>query len=264
MSPHRASSCTKFPASSANTPRAHRALAAGFDGVEIHGANGYLLDQFLQDGSNHRADAYGGSVENRARLLLEVTGAVTRVAGAERVGVRLSPSGSFGGMSDSNPHATIDYAARALDRFGLAYLHIVEPRVVGSQATAEGLEPVASPVLRGVFHGPIIAAGGFEPADAQAIVERGDADFVAFGRHFIANPDLPKRIELNAPFNAYDRDTFYGGDERGYTDYPFHAPNRPCDARARNETPVGAELLLAGGVSRRAPFHSERRRIAVI
>jgi N-ethylmaleimide reductase len=198
-----------------------RAKAAGFDGVEIHGGNGYLLDQFLQDGSNQRTDAYGGSAENRARLLLEVTTAVISVWGADRVGVRIAPSTSFNGMKDSNPSETFSYVAGALDRLGIAYLHIIEPRIKGNQATADGLPPVAAGELRKFFKGNILAAGGFEPATAEEIIQSGDADFVAFGRHFISNPDLPLRIKLGVPLTPYDRTTFYGGDFRGYTDYPF-------------------------------------------
>jgi N-ethylmaleimide reductase len=125
-------------------------------------------------------------------------------------------------MGDSNPEATFGYVADQLNQFGLAYLHIIEPRIVGSEVSEAGLEAVASAQLRKIFHGKIIAAGGFEPDDAEAIVERGDADLVAFGRHFIANPDLPKRIKHGLPLNAYDRTTFYGGDRRGYNDYPFY------------------------------------------
>jgi N-ethylmaleimide reductase len=201
---------------------AERAKAAGFDGVEIHGANGYLLDQFLQDGSNKRTDAYGGSAANRARLLIEVAEAVVSVWGEGRVGVRLGPSGTWAGMSDSNPTETFGYAAAQLNRLGLAYLHIIEPRIKGSEAVADGLQPVASRQMRRVFDGAIIAAGGFDAAGAESIVESGDADLVAFGRSFIANPDLPRRIELGLPLNGYDRTTFYGGDRRGYTDYPFY------------------------------------------
>lgn len=200
---------------------AQRALVAGFDGVEIHGANGYLVDQFIQDGSNHRADAYGGSVANRVRFLLEVSRAAAAVFGVNRVGVRLSPSGSFGGMSDSDPSTTFSYAAQQLDALGLAYLHIIEPRVAGSQVVEEGAAPVASRALRKVFSGPLVAAGGFSAASAAAAVQDGDADLVAFGRDFIANPDLPYRVRHNLPLNPYNRETFYGGDHRGYTDYPF-------------------------------------------
>ncbi len=201
---------------------AQRARAAGFDGVELHGANGYLVDQFLQDGTNQRTDSYGGSVENRARFLLEATEALVSVWGGDRVGVRLAPSGTWAGMSDSDPHATFGYAAEQLNLFGLAYLHIVEPRIKGSEAIEDGLAPVASAELRKVFDGKIVSAGGFDPEGAEAIVEQGDADLVAFGRHFFANPDLPKRIQHGLPLNAYDRATFYGGDAHGYTDYPFY------------------------------------------
>jgi N-ethylmaleimide reductase len=199
-----------------------RAKAAGFDGVEIHGANGYLVDQFLQDGSNKRTDIYGGSIENRTRFLLEVTAAVVSVWGADRVGVRLGPSGTFGSMSDSNPNVLFAYAVEQINRFGLAYLHLIEPRIDGSQLRAEGLPPVAAHQLRPIFKGPIIVAGGFERESAQQIVEGGDADLVAFGRHFASNPDLVDRLRRNLPLASHDRNTFYGGDERGYIDYPFH------------------------------------------
>lgn len=199
---------------------AARARAAGFDGVEIHGANGYLPDQFLQDGTNHRTDNYGGTIENRARFLLEVTQSAIDAFGANRVGVRLSPSGSYGSMQDSNPAATFGYAASRLDALGIAYLHVVEPRIRGTELIAEA-EPVAARHLRAAFGGTIIAAGGFDGASAEAILSAGDADAVAFGRAFIANPDLPARLREGAPLNAYDRPTFYGGDARGYTDYPF-------------------------------------------
>ncbi|PYE19628.1 N-ethylmaleimide reductase [Paraburkholderia silvatlantica] len=200
---------------------AARAKAAGFDGVEIHGANGYLPDQFLQDGTNKRTDIYGGPIENRARFLLEVTQAAIDAFGADRVGVRLSPSGTYGSMSDNDPQATFGYAAAKLDAMGIAYLHVVEPRIKGTELIAEA-EPVAARHLRSVFRGTLIAAGGFDGASAETILAAGDADAVAFGRAFIANPDLPERLRLGQPLNAYDRSTFYGGDARGYTDYPFH------------------------------------------
>src|SRR5258707_8802223 len=192
-----------------------RAKAAGFDGVEIHGANGYLVDQFLQDGSNQRTDLYGGSIENRVRFLLGVTDEGTSVWGGDRVGVRLGPSGTFGSMSDSDPNALFGHAVAELNRFGLAYLHLIEPRIDGSKMRADGLPPVAAHQLRSVFNGPIIAAGGFERDSAEEIVDSGDADLVAFGRHFAANPDLVERLTRNLPLNPHDRDTFYGGDERG-------------------------------------------------
>lgn len=198
---------------------AENALAAGFDGVEIHSANGYLLDQFLHNGSNQRTDQYGGSLENRARLLMEVTEAVTSVWGAARVGVRLSPSSTFNSMYDSNPEALFSYVANALDRFGLAYLHIVEPRVDGNVTLGRASGFPAS-YFRPIFHGTIITAGGYDRDSGNAVLAAGDADLVAYGRLFIANPDLPKRFALNAPLNTPDRSTFYGGNERGYTDYP--------------------------------------------
>lgn len=202
---------------------AERAQKAGFDGVELHNANGYLPDQFLQDGSNHRQDAYGGPIENRARFPLEVVEALVNVWGGDRVGVRISPSGKYGTMSDSNPAETFGYFVTQLNRFNLAYLHIIEPRIRGYLDLEENVPPVASEMLRKTFKGPIIAAGGFNKDSAEAILQAGHADLVAFGRHFIANPDLPERFRLNLPLNQYDRDTFYGGNAHGYTDYPFYS-----------------------------------------
>ena len=202
---------------------AERAKAAGFDGVELHGANGYLPDQFLQDGSNKRTDDYGGSTENRCRFLLEVVAAMVSVWGGDRVAVRIGPGGTFNGVSDSDPEALSGYLVDKLNVFGLAYLHIVEPRIKGSTLIAEGQEPIASERLRKIFQGKIMAAGGFEPASAEAVVEKGNADLVAFGRHFVANPDLVERIRLGLPLNPYNRDTFYTFDAKGYTDYPFYA-----------------------------------------
>lgn len=200
---------------------AQRALAAGFDGLELHGANGYLLDQFLQDGTNKRTDSYGGSFENRARLLLEVANAAISVWGSDRVAVRLSPSSTFGEMSDSNPHGLFAYVVQQLAKLNLAYLHLIEPRWLADEGTPEQ-QPVVIHELRGHFSGVIIAAGGFDGASAEGIISAGDADMVAFGRHFVANPDLPKRLRRNLPLNEYDRSTFYGGSESGYTDYTAH------------------------------------------
>jgi len=200
---------------------AQRAREVGFDGVEVHGANGYLIDQFLQDNSNRRTDAYGGSVENRTRFLLEVVEAVKTVWGGDRVGVRIGPGNKFGGMGDSSPDVTFPHVARALAQFGLAYLHIIEPRVTGN-VSDDGKPPVAAGVLRPLFGGPVIAAGGFNAAGAEAILTKGEADLVAFGRHFLANPDLPERLRRNLPLNAYDRSTFYYGAEKGYADYPVY------------------------------------------
>jgi N-ethylmaleimide reductase len=201
---------------------AERAKAAGFDGVELHSGNGYLPDQFLQNGVNKRTDAYGGSIENRSRFLFEVVAALVGVWGANRVGVRIAPGGRWNGMSDSNPGALFDYVAAQLNRFGLAWLHIIEPRIRGNALVVEGQPPVAAERLRKIFKGTIVAAGGFEPETAEEAVESGIADLVAFGKHFVANPDLPKRIRLGLPLNAYDRSTFYTFEARGYTDYPFY------------------------------------------
>jgi N-ethylmaleimide reductase len=222
-SPHRALKVPEIAAIVEDYRKAaERAKAAGFDGVELHSANGYLLDQFLQDGSNHRTDAYGGSIENRARFLLEVVEALVSVWGPNRVAVRIGPGGQWNDMFDSDPTALFGYVADQLNRFDLAYLHIVEPRVKGNVVVAEGQAPIAAEQLRQVFKGKIIAAGGFEPDTAETVLEKGDADLVAFGRHFISNPDLPARIKRNHPLSAYDRDTFYSFDAKGYVDYPAY------------------------------------------
>ena len=196
------------------------ALAAGFDGVEVHGANGYLPDQFLQDGSDRRTDAYGGPVQNRARFLLEVTDAVAAVWGGSRVGVRLSPRGGCGSMSDSGPAGTFGHVAEALNAYGLAYLHVVEPRIRGNDTVDAGAPPVATRELRRVFKGTVISAGGFTGESAAAVIGAGEADLVAFGRDFISNPDLVERLRRKLPLSPYDRTTFYGGGWWGYTDYP--------------------------------------------
>jgi N-ethylmaleimide reductase len=219
-SPHRALDVGEIPGIVRDYSRAaERAMAAGFDGVELHAANGYLPDQFLQDGSNRRTDAYGGSIENRTRFLLEVVAAMVSVWDADRVAVRIAPGGTWNGMSDSNPAELFDYVTGQLNKIGLAYLHIVEPRVKGNVVLVDGQPPVATERLRNIFDGRIIAAGGFEPDSAEALIQKGDADLVAFGRHFLANPDLPKRIQQRLPLTGYDRETFYTFDARGYTDY---------------------------------------------
>ncbi len=198
---------------------AKNALEAGFDGVEVHSANGYLLDQFLQDNTNHRTDVYGGSLENRARLLMEVMEAVVDVWGSDRVGVRLSPSGTFSSMYDSNRAATFGYVVKELNRFNLAYLHLVAPRVEGF-GSAEDQPDLGADFFRPIFNGTIITAGGYSFETGNAAIASGHADLVAFGRLYIANPDLPERFAANAPLNTPDRTTFYGGDAKGYTDYP--------------------------------------------
>lgn len=198
---------------------AQNALSAGFDGVEIHAANGYLLDQFLRDGTNHRTDAYGGSITHRTRLLREVTEAVIQVWGAQRVGVRLSPSGTFNDVFDTDPLATFTTVVEQLNDYPLAYLHLVEPRVDGiSQMDPE--HDLSTHYFRGIYRGTLIGAGGYTRETGNAAIARGDTDLVAYGRLFIANPDLPKRFQLNAPLNTPDRSTFYGGTEQGYLDYP--------------------------------------------
>lgn len=198
---------------------AENALAAGFDGIEIHGANGYLLDQFLEDSTNKRADEYGGSVENRARLLLEVAEAVVSVWGADHVGVRLSPGGSFNTMQDSDPTRTFGYVAEKLGEKNLAYLHVIEP-ADKSRYQVNGANVSATAHLKSLFKGTVITAQGYTRETGNEVIARGDADLVAFGQLFLANPDLPARFQLNAPFNEADPSTFYGGDERGYIDYP--------------------------------------------
>ena len=195
---------------------ARLAYDAGFDGVELHGANGYLIDEFLRDGSNQRTDAYGGSVENRVRFLVEVTAAVVEVWGGDRVGVRVSPRNPGNGMSDSDPVATFVHAAEALNPFGLAYLHVLEP-IAGPMAVPG--ERV-TPALRKAFRGPLVANGGYTAETGNAVIASGEADLVAYGAAFLANPDLPNRFRQGAPLNDPDRATFYGGDARGYTDYP--------------------------------------------
>ncbi len=223
VSPNRALGIEEIPGIiEAYRQGAQRAQLAGFDGVEVHGANGYLLDQFLQDGSNKRTDAYGGLIENRARLLLEVTSAAISVWGKDRVGVRLGPNSIFNGISDSNPDVTFGYTAEELRKLGIAYLHLIEPRIDGNVAIKEGMPPVAAAQMKKIFNGTVMAAGGFEADTAEEIIEKGDADLVAFGRHFISNPDLPRRIREGLPLNPHDRATFYGGDAHGYTDYPFY------------------------------------------
>ncbi|MBJ6764526.1 alkene reductase [Myxococcaceae bacterium JPH2] len=196
---------------------AENALAAGFDGVELHGSNGYLLDQFLRDGSNQRTDAYGGSIENRARFPLEVTRAVVDVWGAERVGYRLAPqSFPYAGVSDSTPAETFTHMARELGRLGLGYLHVTE-MVSGKDAPSP--EQRISPLMRKAFHGAYIVNGGYDAQAGEAALARDEADLVAYGVPFLANPDLPARFRDAAPLNTPDAATFFTGEEKGYTDY---------------------------------------------
>ncbi len=199
---------------------AKNAMAAGFDGVEIHSANGYLLDQFLRDGTNHRTDAYGGSIANRSRFLLEVVEAVSAVWGSDRVGVRLSPSGTFNDMADSDPKTLFTEVVRALNTYKLAYLHLVEPRAEDETLSDTTTDLLDSRYFRAHFDGPLIAAGGYTRELGDRAIAAGNADLVAFGRLYISNPDLVERFAHDAALNPYDRNTFYGGDSRGYTDYP--------------------------------------------
>jgi N-ethylmaleimide reductase len=214
---------------------AKNALSAGFDGVEIHAANGYLLDQFINSSTNQRADRYGGAIENRARLLTEVVEAVSDVWDADRVGVRLSPLGTFNDMSDDDPATTFGYIAKKLSDCRLAYLHLVNPAVA---ALEQGTEPDPGAtrmldLLRETYRGTLVLAGGFDQDTAEAWLEQGKADLIAFGRKFIANPDLPERFRSRAPLNADEPSTYYGGGAKGYTDYPTLAQERgeqpkPC------------------------------------
>ncbi len=201
---------------------ARNAISAGMDGVEIHAGNGYLLDQFINSESNHRNDQYGGSSQKRARLLLEVTDAICAAVGPSRVGVRLTPMGRFMGMGDEAPEETFGYIAEQLNERKLAYLHLVEPSVVGTSLD-ENTDPRWDGImalLRKKFTGTVIVAGGYDLQKAKDAIASGRADIVAFGRPFIANPDLPKRFADGHPLNAADQTTFFGGDARGYTDYP--------------------------------------------
>ena len=200
---------------------AENALAAGFDGVEVHGANGYLLDQFLHDGSNQRTDEYGGSIANRSRLLLEVINTVVDVWGSDRVGVRLSPSGAFGTMSDSDPMALFTDVVQQIDRLNLAYIHIVEPRVAGNETAVNPDMTMSTHYFRTIYSGTMISAGGHDLTTGEQTLVDGDADLVAYGRLYISNPDLPQRFAAGAQLTPYDRSTFYGGDEHGYIDYPM-------------------------------------------
>lgn len=198
---------------------AENARRAGFDGVEILAGQGHLVEQFLQNGSNKRTDEYGGSIENRARFLFEIVGTVSKVLGADRIGVRISPSSTFNGMGDSDPRALFRGVAKGLNDYGIAYLHVIEPRISGDYAIIEGQEPVASQELSNIFSGSVIAAGGFTPQSAEAAVAEGLADAISIGRHFTSNPDLPFRIQHDLPLTPYDRSTFYAFDAKGYSDW---------------------------------------------
>jgi N-ethylmaleimide reductase len=196
---------------------AENAKAAGFDGVEIHGANGYLLDQFLRDGSNHRNDQYGGSLQNRARLPLEVAKAVIDVWSADRVGYRITPHFQRYSMSDSNPRETFSYFAKELSDLKLGYLHMIEH--VGAYMQVAPEARFAS-VIREIFEGTFMLNGGYDAEKGNETIQKGEADLISYGSLFLANPDLPERFKRNAPLNTPDIERFYAGEERGYIDYP--------------------------------------------
>lgn len=194
------------------------AVEAGFDGVEIHAANGYLLDQFLRDGTNKRDDQYGGSLENRARLILEVTKAVCEIWDAKKVGIRLSPLQPFNDLYDSNPEATFSYTVKALNQFGLGYLHITE---MGAEAPGVAGPAFEISKLRELWDGLYMTNSNYDQASGNKALQEGKADLISFGKLFIANPDLPERFAINAALNEPDPESFYGGDAKGYIDYPF-------------------------------------------
>ncbi|KAG5391057.1 hypothetical protein IGI04_032598 [Brassica rapa subsp. trilocularis] len=199
---------------------AGNAIEAGFDGVEIHGAHGYLIDQFMKDTVNDRTDAYGGSLENRCRFALEVVEAVTNEIGSDRVGVRLSPFANYMQSGDTEPQKLGVYVAKSLNRFETLYCHVVEPRMKTASEAFECTESLTP--MRKVFEGAFIVAGGYTREDGNKAVAEGRTDLVAYGRLFLANPDLPRRFQLDAPLNKYDRTSFYTSDPVvGYTDYPF-------------------------------------------
>lgn len=198
---------------------AANAMEAGFDGVQIHGANGYLVEQFLHDSANHRTDEYGGSIENRARFLFDVIDAVIEVVGADRTSLRLSPSNLFNTDNDSNSQELYEYVIKRLNEYNLCYLELVE-----ALADVED-HPAIVPDVIGhygpLFDGPVMTNGGYDRESALDVIESGKADMVSFAKLFLANPDLPKRLEKNAPLNTPDKDTFYAQGKEGYTDYPF-------------------------------------------
>jgi N-ethylmaleimide reductase len=198
---------------------AERAIRVGFDGVEIHGANGYLIDQFLRDGSNKRTDSYGGSVENRARFLMEVTKAVTDSVGAGRTGLRLSPSNPYNDMHDSDPVGTFSKIATMLNGFNLAYLHLMEPFAKNHMLAAQS--EFVTPHIQKIYTGNLIVNGGYDAQSGEAAIIEGGAKAVAYGVPFIANPDLVERYKADAPLNAPRVESFYAGGAEGYTDYPF-------------------------------------------
>lgn len=217
---------------------AKNAMAAGFDGVEIQGANGHLIDQFLCDGSNKRTDGYGGSIAGRARFLLEIVDSIIAIIGADRLGVRLSPYGRYGGISDTDPIALFNYVAGELSRRKIAYLHLIQASAseIGVTDELHANAPNNAALFRHVFQGPLISAGAYTPESGANALENEQADAVTFGRLFIANPDLVERVRLGASLNTPDRTSFYGGDSHGYTDYPRLNVVLEDDEHARGHT----------------------------
>ena len=197
------------------------AMEAGFDGVEVQGANSHLIEEFLEDGTNQRVDPYGGSKEKRVRFLLDIVDEVTAAIGPDRVGIRLSPFGQYGGIRDSNPLELFTFVIQELDKRRISYLHLIEAKGSEMGLTDELHEDAMNnaALFREVFHGPLLSAAAYTPESAALAIENKHADAIAFGRLFIANPDLVRRIRESQPLNAHDRSTFYGGGEHGYTDY---------------------------------------------
>ena len=198
---------------------AQNAIKAGFDGVEIHGANGYLIDQFLKDSTNKRSDKYGCGLKNRIRFAIEVIEAVVKAIGADKTGIRFSPAGRNQGISDSNPKETFGYLLEQLNEFNLAYVHLMEP--MNDVSNLENYPTEVTNYFREIYNGTIITNVAYDQQSGNDAIEDGIADLVAYGRPFIANTDLPARFAANAELNEPDKSTFYGGDEKGYTDYPF-------------------------------------------
>ncbi|MFV2061416.1 MAG: alkene reductase [Gammaproteobacteria bacterium] len=194
---------------------AHNAKVAGFDGVEIHAANGYLLDQFLRDGTNQRSDQYGGSLENRARVINEVIKAVLQEWDAGQVAIRISPENSYNDIADSNPQSTFNFITKQINQYGLAYLHVLEGDMTGKPKQIDYAQ------IKSRFDGPYMANSGYTKESAEQSIEQAHSDFVSFGVLYIANPDLVERFADDSVLNTPDQETFYGGDEKGYTDYPF-------------------------------------------
>ncbi|UYY57249.1 alkene reductase [Sphingomonas sp. S2-65] len=200
---------------------ANNAIRAGFDGVQIHAANGYLIDQFLRDNANFREDGYGGSIPNRVRLLREVTERVVNTVGAGRTGVRLSPNGEVQGVNDSNPVPLFEAAAATLEELGVAFLEMREPRPGGTRGEPD--QPPVHPAMRKVYTGVLALNSDYDAANAQAALDAGEADAIAFGRDFLANPDLPRRLKEDLPLNEQREELFYIGGAEGYTDYPDYS-----------------------------------------